>query len=127
MRIWKLVSGILSIVFFIIIAFQSCATGVANTLNDINPDNSGTSGIIVAILVLVAGIVSVSVWKYSSKGADVALSILFGLAAYIGLTTNGIFKDLEVWSYWCILCALTAIISICIPNKKEDTPKNNNN
>ena len=34
MKIWKLVSGILSIIFFALVAMQSCAVGVANTLED---------------------------------------------------------------------------------------------
>lgn len=40
MKTWKLVSGILSIVIFIIVEFQSCAAGLVNTLEE----NGGTSG-----------------------------------------------------------------------------------
>ena len=32
MKTWKLVSGILSIILFVIVTFQSCAAGVANSL-----------------------------------------------------------------------------------------------
>lgn len=34
MKVWKLVSGILSIVLFVFVTFQSCAAGVANTLSE---------------------------------------------------------------------------------------------
>ena len=32
MRVWKLVSGILSIILFAVVMFQSCAAGVVNDL-----------------------------------------------------------------------------------------------
>ena len=34
MKVWKLVSGILSMVLFILVAFQSCAAGVSNALEN---------------------------------------------------------------------------------------------
>ena len=68
MKIWKLVSGIISIVVFIIITFQSCATGVVNVLEDNETDMSAEGGIFVAFVLLVAGIVSACVWKNASRG-----------------------------------------------------------
>lgn len=32
MKTWKLVSGILSIILFVFVSFQSCAAGISNTL-----------------------------------------------------------------------------------------------
>ena len=32
MKTWKLVSGILSIILFVVVTFQSCAAGISNTL-----------------------------------------------------------------------------------------------
>ena len=34
MKTWKLVSGILSIILFVIVSFQSCAAGIGNTLSE---------------------------------------------------------------------------------------------
>lgn len=34
MKVWKLVSGILSMVLFILVAFQSCAAGVSNAAGE---------------------------------------------------------------------------------------------
>ena len=31
MKTWKLVSGILSIILFVVVTFQSCAAGISNT------------------------------------------------------------------------------------------------
>ena len=57
MKVWKLIAGILSIVFFVFVTFQSCAAGVANALSD-NGEVSGTAGLIVAFFMLAGGIVS---------------------------------------------------------------------
>ena len=51
MKTWKLVSGILSIVLFIMVAFQSCAVGIGNTLGETG-EVGGSACIIVAIMLL---------------------------------------------------------------------------
>jgi hypothetical protein len=56
MKVWKLVSGILSIVLFLIVSFQSCAAGISNTLSD-NGEVGGSAGVLVAIFLLAGGIV----------------------------------------------------------------------
>ena len=62
MKVWKLVSGILSMVLFILVAFQSCAAGVSNALEN-NGEVSGSAELIVAVLMLAGGIVSVATRK----------------------------------------------------------------
>ena len=59
MKVWKLVSGILSIVLFLIVSFQSCAAGISNTLSD-NGEVGGSAGVLVAIFLLAGGIVSIA-------------------------------------------------------------------
>lgn len=46
MKIWKLVSGILSIIFFALVAMQSCAVGVANTLEDSGEVSSSAGNLV---------------------------------------------------------------------------------
>lgn len=67
MKTWKLVSGILSCVLFVFVAFQSCAVGIGNTLAE-NGESSGSGGIIVAILMLSGGIVSIATRNSEKKG-----------------------------------------------------------
>ena len=109
MKTWKLVSGIISIVLFVIVGFQSCAVGIGNTLQD-----NGE----VAIMLLVGGIVSI-VTRNGSKGGNIALIVLFGLGALCGFTMGGSYSDLSVWAGWCLICTILAIVSLV---KK---PKNN--
>lgn len=111
MKVWKLVSGILSIVLFGFIIFQSCAAGVSNALEE-NNEVSGSAGVIVAILMLAAGIVSIVTRNSTGKAANVALVVMFGIAAVIGFAMAGSYSDLRVWAGWCVLCAVLAIVSM---------------
>ncbi len=111
MKVWRLVSGILSIVFMIIVTFQSCAAGLAESLED-SGGVSGAMGVLVSILMLAGGVVSIVVSGSRSKGAGIALAVIFGLAALLGLTSSGIFGDLKIWGGWCAICAVVAIVSI---------------
>jgi len=110
MRTWKLVSGILSMILFVFVAFQSCAAGTLNTLEG-NGEVGGSAGIIVAIMLLAGGIVSV-VTRKGSKGGNIALIVLFGLGALFGLTLAGGFSDLIIWGVWCLICAVIAVIGL---------------
>ena len=71
MKTWKLVSGILSMILFVIVTFQSCAAGVANSL-EANGETSGSAGVFVAILMLAGGIVSVATRNSEKKGGNIA-------------------------------------------------------
>ena len=110
MKTWKLVSGIISMVLFAFVTFQSCAIGIANTIEE-NGEISGSAGILVAILMLSGGIVSVAA-RNSKKGGNIALIILFGLAALIGFTSYGNYSDLFIWSIWCLVNAVLALFSL---------------
>ncbi|MEI3211190.1 MAG: hypothetical protein V8S42_01915 [Lachnospiraceae bacterium] len=59
MKTWKLVSGVLSIILFFIVALQSCAAGMVNAM-EANGGSSGSAGILVGILMLAGGIVSIA-------------------------------------------------------------------
>ena len=107
MKTWKLVSGILSMILFVIVTFQSCAAGVANSL-----ETSGSAGVFVAILMLAGGIVSVATRNSEKKGGNIALIVLFGLAALVGFTGFGSFSDLAIWSGWCLINAAWAVAAM---------------
>lgn len=116
MKVWKLVSCILSIILFVIVAFQSCAAGVANTLAE-NGEVSGSAGIMVAIFMLTGGIVSVATRKSVKNGGNIALIILFGLAALIGFSSYGSYSDLAIWAGWCLFNGIIAVVAMITGNK----------
>ena len=111
MKTWKLVAGILSIILFVVVAFQSCAAGVVNAIEN-EGGTSGSVGVMVAILMLAGGIVSIASRKSSAKGGNIALIILFGLAALCGYVGYGNYSDLAIWSTWCLINAVLAVVSL---------------
>lgn len=119
MKGWKLVSGILSMVLFAFVTFQSCAAGLSNMLEE-NGESSGSAGLLVAILMLAGGIVSVATRKSTKNGGNIALIVLFGLAALIGFSNYGSYSDLAIWSGWCLINAILAVIAMITGKKKSD-------
>lgn len=117
MKVWKLVAGILSIILFALVSFQSCAAGVANSLEE-NGEVSGSAGIMLAVLMLAGGITSIATRKSEKKGGNIALIILFGLASIIGFANYGSYSDLAIWSGWCTINAVLAIVALILDRKK---------
>ncbi len=119
MKTWKLVSGILSIILFVFVAFQSCAAGISNALSE-NGEVSGSGGIIVAIMMLAGGITSIVTRKSNGKGGNIALIVLFGIGAMFGFAFAGSFADLNIWAGWCLINAVIAVITMDKRKKIED-------
>lgn len=93
MKTWKLVSGIISIVLSVFVVFQSMMAGLANALEE-SGQSSGSAGLVVSICMLCGGIVSIVSRKNNSKGSNIALIILFGLATLTGFVLAGNYSDL---------------------------------
>lgn len=125
MKIWKLVAGILSIILFVLVIFQSCAAGLSNALQE-NGEISGTTGVIVAILMLTGGIVSIASRNSVKNGGNIALIVLFGLATLIGFAGYGSYSDLAIWAGWCLINAIIAVIAIILNNKNKNSGNGEN-
>ena len=117
MKTGKLVSGILSIVFLL---FKSALAGVTNTM-PANGEAGRSAELFVAILLLAGGIVSICVRKSVKKGGNIALVVLFGLAALFGFTGAGSYGDLYIWSFWCLINAVLAVITLVKMKKSLKT------
>jgi len=119
LKTWKLVSGILCMVLFIMVMFQSCAAGLSNAIEG-SGEISGSAGVFVALMMLTGGIVSVATRKSSGKGGNIALIVLFGLASLVGFSGYGSFSDLAIWSGWCLINAIMAVICLIKKDKKQE-------
>lgn len=111
MKTWKLVSGIISTVLSVFVVFQSMMAGLANALEE-SGQSSGSAELVVSICMLCGGIVSIVSRKNNSKGTNIALIILFGLATLIGFVLAGNYSDLYIWSFWGLINTILAIISL---------------
>ena len=118
MKIWKLVSGLFSIIFSVLVFFQSALAGLGNALED-NGEVGGTGGLIVSMVLLVVGILSIVIRNSNSKGGNIATIILCAIAALVGFTSAGSYSDLEVWSAWCVIILITSVLALIIGKKKK--------
>ena len=116
MKTAKLIIGIISIVLFMIITFQSCATGVVNALESNNEDISGSAGLLLAIAMLIAGIIGVAARK--SKGGSITAGAFYILGAIIGFANLGTFGDLIVWSVLALIFGLVFILGTLFIKEK---------
>ena len=116
MKTWKLVSGILSIIMFVFVTFQSCAAGISNSIED-NGEVGGSAGIIVAIMLLAGGIVSIATRNSKGKGGNIAVIVLFGL----GAIHNGwkLHRPYNLGSLVCNLCSISTYFN----DKKAKTDR----
>ncbi|MCR4674267.1 MAG: hypothetical protein K5675_04590 [Lachnospiraceae bacterium] len=120
MKTWKLVSGILNIVLFVLVSFQSCAAGISNTLEN-NGELGGSAGVILSIMLLTGGIVSISTRKNEKVGGDIAMIILYSLGALVGYLFADSYTDLKVWASWCVICLLLVDIDLFTRSKKKNS------
>ncbi len=118
MKIWRLVSGILSIIMFAMVSFQSCAVGIANSI-EANGEVGGSAGIIVSVMLLAGGITSIAT-KNGSKGGCMATMILYLIGALCGFTMAGRFGDLYIWASWCLVCSLLSLVAWRNAGKKKE-------
>lgn len=92
----RLIVGIFSIILFFLIAFQSCAAGVVNTLEG-NGEISGTFGMLTSILFLVSGIVGVTTKKSSKGGGPITCCVFYWICFFFSRIGSGNFSDLRIW------------------------------
>lgn len=118
MKVWKIVSGILSIVLSFLILFQSCAALLGEALD--SSFSGGGSGMIVFLLMMTGGIVSICLRNGDGLKGNLAIIIIYGLAAMIGIVGAGSYSDLVIWGVWCVICAVVAAVFAVV-----STPKSN--
>lgn len=112
---WKIVSGVLSIVFSIIMLFQSCAVNAVQNLGrslDVGSEDEvgGSAGIVVALLMLAVGITSIVGRR--SKGVNIAIMIVCGIGMIFGFAMAGEYTDLIIWTCWLAVLFVTALIAM---------------
>lgn len=113
----RLVIGIISIVLFMLITFQSCAVGVGNTIME-NGETSGTSGFFTAIFMLTAGIVGICTRNARGKTGPIVTTVLYWLAALMTVGEGESYGDLPIWGALSFIFGVVFLIA-AIKTKKE--------
>ena len=78
----KLILGIISMVLFALVAFQSCAAGLNNVLSE-NGEASGSFGFLVALNLLFSGIIAVAARKSIHKAPWIIAAVLLWLNYFL--------------------------------------------
>lgn len=111
MRIWKILSGVLSIAAALLAAYQSYFVSSSDIAL------STAAGVTTAALLLIAGITAIASSR-GSMGADIALISLYGVGALVGFTLT----DLLLLALWCLLCAVLALVEFLLLYFEDDKP-----
>ena len=92
----RMIVGIISMVLFVLVAFQSCAAGLGNSLSG-NGEVSGSFGILTAILMLVAGIVGVATRNSNKAGGPITCCVFYWICFFFSRIGAGSYADLRIW------------------------------
>lgn len=115
MKTAKLIIGIISIVLSVIILFMSFGASIFDAVED-KGGTSGGAGVVVAILMLIAGIVSIA--ARSSRGGGIFVMILYAVAGLLAVNSQGVYKDLVVWGGLCFVFAVIFLLATFTHNKR---------
>lgn len=107
----KLTIGIISIVLFFLVAFQSCGAGMANAMTN-NGESSGSFGFIVALFMLIAGIVGITTKSSTKKLGSISCIILYWFSFIIAYIGAGTFSDLKIWGFIVFVFGVAHLLSI---------------
>ena len=115
MKTARLCISIISMVLFLVIMFQSCAAGIGEALT--GDDGGGaSSGMFVAFLMLIAGIVGICTRK-SVVGAYVTAGF-YALGGIVGISSIGsIFGDLVIWGVVSLIFAAVFVLGGILTKK----------
>lgn len=105
----RLVIGILSMVLFIFIAFQSCAAGLSNALEE-NNAASGSAGLFTAIMFLAAGIVGVCTRNAKGIVGPIITAVLYFIGALFTIGTGDTYGDLPIWGGLSVIFGILFVI-----------------
>jgi hypothetical protein len=119
----RLVIGIVSMVLFIFITFQSCAAGLSNTLEE-NGELSGSAGFFTAVMFLIAGIVGVCTRNTKGMAGPIVTAVLYFIGALLTIGTGDTYGDLPVWGG---LSAIFGVVFVFCAIKTKLTPNMSSN
>lgn len=92
----RLTIGIISMVLFIFITFQSCAAGFVNAV-EANGSTSGSAGLLTGIMFLIAGIVGVCTKNTKGMVGPIITAVLYFIGAILTIGSGSTYGDLPIW------------------------------
>jgi Ni,Fe-hydrogenase I cytochrome b subunit len=113
----RLALGVISIVLFIFIAFQSCVVGVNNAIEE-NGASSGSAGFLLAVFMLIGGIVGICTRNAKGKVGAIITTVLYWLAALYSVGESKTYPDIALWGAIAFIFGLVFLIAAIKTKKK---------
>lgn len=104
----KLVLGIISLVMFLFVGFQSCSVGLLTTLGK-SSDLGAGAGSLLAIILLVCGILGIAGRR--NRSVTLTAGILYIVGGVLAIPNAQIYKDLIFWGIVSIAFGIVFVIS----------------
>lgn len=104
----KLVLGIISLVMFLFVGFQSCSVGLLASLGQ-SSDLGGSAGALLSIVLLVCGILGIA-GRYN-RNITLTAGILYIVGGVLALPNAQIYKDLIFWGIVAIAFGVVFLLS----------------
>ena len=114
----KLILGIVSILFFLIIGLQSCAVGIGNALSS-SGEISGSFGFLVGLFMCIAGIVGIATRNSIKTSGSIAACVLYWIAAFMAYVGAGSYADLKIWGFISLAFGFIFLLSIMDSRKSK--------
>jgi hypothetical protein len=106
----RLSIGIISILLFVFVSFQSCVAGVSNALEE-QGATSGSNGFAYAVFVLIAGIVGIATRNSKGKAGAFITTAFYWFAALVTIGTGDTYPDLPIWGILSFIFGLVFLTS----------------
>ena len=116
LKIARFVTGIVNIVLSVLVVIQAIASIISAAMAGNPNDNGYIVGTLMAVLMLVGGVVSITT-RNSRKGGYIATMIIYFAAAACGFSSNGVFKEVYYWPIWCVACGLLSLACLIVSLK----------
>ena len=112
----KLILGIIAMVLFVLVTFQSCAAGLGKAVVN-NGEVSGSFGFLSALNLLFSGIIAVAARKSNKKTPWIIAAILLWLNLFYAKIFGGSYSDLEIWGFISFAIGVFYLLS-CVHTPK---------
>lgn len=114
----RLIVGIVSIVVSVMVLMQSCAVAGLGAFVSEEAMTDGMGGMLIAFLMLIAGIVDVATRKTLGKAGFVVSIVAYVLAALVGFVFCSTYSDLAVYAGICLAFAVVDI-AVLVKRRKS--------
>lgn len=106
----RLTIGILSIVLFLFVSLQSCASSFDSAMKD-NGSTDGSSGTMLALFLLIAGIIGICTRNSTSKIGPSAACFFYWLGWLMTIGSDGTYVDLSFWGFIAFAFGIVFMVS----------------